>query len=367
MGIENVDPLEELKRLGEQIESATELAALKPIYFRLNEIIRAFPDDFDVQFIGNEIKQRLMARGTLLKQQETSPPPPPPSMPAAQPPPLPTSFLDTECLPAAPTEPPVLAVTPENPPQPPTRPPVPAPPPRPKPNWNRAVVIGPIAGLLVALVFIFLVVHQTRKRNVPAVQVDIATTPPGASVRVAAQPPAAGGSNETACTSNCKMMLTPGTYQVSASLDGFEPTVGAVTVTARQPAAVRLTLQPQAQSVRLLTDLSQGKVVVDDGPPVDLQEGQLVLDKVAPGAHTVKVTGQNADASFSFEIAACAAAGCGRPRKGAEHDRRAGGQFRKAGARRDQRGPLEARGQRPAAKRCRSGRDGPHGFPAGCE
>ena len=78
VGVENVDPIEELKRLGEQIESATELAALKPIFYRLNEIIRAFPDDFDVQFVGNEIKQRLMARGTLLKQQETSPPPPAP-------------------------------------------------------------------------------------------------------------------------------------------------------------------------------------------------------------------------------------------------------------------------------------------------
>ena len=74
LGVENVNPHEELKRLDEQIKSATELAALKPIYFRLNEIIQAFPGDFDVQFTGNEIKQRLMARGTLFKQQETSPP-----------------------------------------------------------------------------------------------------------------------------------------------------------------------------------------------------------------------------------------------------------------------------------------------------
>ena len=41
---------------------------------------------------------------------------------------------------------------------------------------------------------------------------------------------------------------------------------------------------------------------MDDGPPADLQEGQLVLDKVAPGKHTVKVTGQNGEASFSFEM-----------------------------------------------------------------
>ncbi len=167
-------------------------------------------------------------------------------------------------------------------------------------------MIGPIAGLLVVLAVVFLVVHQTRKPNTAAVEVDIATAPAGASVRVAGQRsagvPPGPGSNETTCTSNCKLALTPGTYQVSASLDGYEPAAGAVTVTARKPAAVSLTLQPQAQSVRLLTDLNQGKVVVDGGAPVDLQEGQLVLDKVAPGTHTVKVTGQNGDASFSFEV-----------------------------------------------------------------
>ena len=106
VGVGNIDPLEELKRIGEQVESTTDFAALKPIFYRLTEIIRAVPDDFDVQFTGNEIKQRLIARGTLLKQRETSPPPPPPSMPAAQPPPVPTSFLDTAApSPAAPTEP----------------------------------------------------------------------------------------------------------------------------------------------------------------------------------------------------------------------------------------------------------------------
>ena len=174
-------------------------------------------------------------------------------------------------------------------------------------------MIVPITALLVGLVFVTLVLYQNRARNAGAVQVDIATSPPGASVRVVAQPPAAEGSKETACTSDCKMMLAPGSYQVSASLDGFEPAVAAVTVTARQPAAVRLTLQLQAQSVRLLTDLSQGKVVLDDGPPVDLQEGQLVIDRVAPGAHTVKVTGQNAEASFSFEIASARLPAVGVP------------------------------------------------------
>ncbi len=172
------------------------------------------------------------------------------------------------------------------------------------------MVIGPIAGVLVVLAVILFVVHQTRARNAiiaarnrAAVQVDIATTPPGASVTAAAEHPAAGNDGGASCTSNCKLSLAPGTYRISASLDGFEPAAGVVTLKPRQPATISLTLQPQAQSVRLLTDLDQGKVVVDDQPPVNLQDGQLVLDKVAPGTHTVKVAGPKGDASFSFEIA----------------------------------------------------------------
>ena len=314
MGAEDVNPQEELKRLDEQIGSATELAALKPIFYRLNEIIRGFPGDFDVQIAGDEVKQRLIARGTLLRQREVSAPPPPapplPAMPAAPPPPAPPSFLDTvapapgaapesSVMPAATPLPP-----PENPPQPVAPPPAAL---RPTPKRNRALVIGPIAGLLVALALILLVVYQIRKRNPAAVEVGIATTPAGASVRVVAErpagvPPGPGG-NAATCTSNCKLALKPGGYQVTVSLNGYEPAARAVTVKARQPAAVRLTLQPLAQSVRLLTDLNQGKAVVDDGPPADLQEGQLVLDKVAPGKHSVKVTGPNGDASFSFELA----------------------------------------------------------------
>ena len=84
VGAENVNPHEELKWLEVQIQLATDLAALKPLYVRLNEILQEFPGDFDIQFAGNEIKQRLMERGTILKQREAVPPPfapPPPPAP----------------------------------------------------------------------------------------------------------------------------------------------------------------------------------------------------------------------------------------------------------------------------------------------
>lgn len=331
VGPENVNAPEELQRLDEQIQLATELADLKPIYFRLNDIIQAFPGDFDIQFTANEIKQKLIARGTLLKQLSNSPSPPPAMPQASSPPtPFPEPVIPPEAPPEADTvtatmpgpmaattpfpsfqafpseQPPpqhpstAFAVPPRNPPQPPTRPPA-------RPKWIPAAA-G--AAVLAILVLIFLIVHRTGMRtankgagNSPAVQIDIATTPPGAFVRVAPEPATAAGGKEITCIANCKVALKPGTYQILASLDGFDPAAGPLTVAARQPATVSLTLQPQAQSVRLLSDLEQGKVALDDGPAAPLQEGQLVFDRVAPGTHTVKVTGRTGAASFSFDVA----------------------------------------------------------------
>lgn len=393
MSVENVNPQEELKRLNEQIAAATELAALKPIYFRLNEIIQGFPGDFDVQFSGNDVKQHLMARGAALKQQDAPQAPPPttaaaePPQPAAPPPetvmpapggpsqasgepvatPLPFPFFEStpppETIPpvsaappqqpfeptatatplpfsffeSAPPPPETLApvappapyyegapqyeaappqqfppaapmVPPGNPPQAPTGLQAPPVPPRPPKKGNPAVLIVAVVALLLASVGGFFVFQQVKKRNAKqaalqtTVQVDIATTPPGAMVKVVPAATGASGGKEASCTSNCKLALAPGMYQVSAALDGFEPAAGAVTVAGKQ-ASVSLTLQPQAQSVRVLTDLDQGRVVIDGGPAIDLEEGQLVMDKLVPGAHTVKVTGQNGDASFSFQTA----------------------------------------------------------------
>src|SRR5271157_6048186 len=292
--MENVNVHEELRRLDDQIRSAASLAALEPIYFRLKEIIQANPGDFDVEITANEIKRRLVARGTVLKQQAPSPPPPP--MPDTKPAPA-HSFMDGGTLDQPPL-PPTGPFADSDSLEPPPPPPPPAPP-RPKRKRSPALAIGIVVVLLAALgggYFAFIRLHKPKPVAEADVQVDITTTPPGAAVTVA------GASSQT-CTSSCKLSLAPGAYQVSASLDGYESAVSALTVTARQPAEVSLTLQPQAQSLRLLSDLDQGTVTVDDRPPAPLQEGQLVLDKVAPGTHTVKVAGPKGDAAFSFEVA----------------------------------------------------------------
>ncbi len=56
-------------------------------------------------------------------------------------------------------------------------------------------------------------------------------------------------------------------------------------------------------TVRLYTDLIPGTVSVDDGQAQDLKDGEIVLDNLQPGQHSLKVTGRSGNAAFSFDIA----------------------------------------------------------------
>lgn len=162
-------------------------------------------------------------------------------------------------------------------------------------------MLGVAVGVIVSVVLIVVLVNQARKRNLAdhkeaaGIEVAITTTPPGASIRV---------NGEVKCTSDCKINLPPGSYQITAFLDGYDPATSALNVDAAgAPPSVSLAMVPQPTQLRILTDLEQGKVGLDDQPQVDLQEGQYILDKVAPGPHTLKLTSRTGDASFSFDIA----------------------------------------------------------------
>ena len=158
-----------------------------------------------------------------------------------------------------------------------------------------ALLLGVVAGAVVSIVVLALLVNQARKRNLIAtVEVQLATTPPGAAIRVNGEPK---------CNSNCAVPLLPGEYQVTAFLDGYQPAASTVKVTALQPASVNLKLEPQPQTVRILTDLAQGQVSMDDQPPAELQDGQFVINKVQPGTHKIKVMSKSGDASFAIQIA----------------------------------------------------------------
>ncbi len=329
---------QELKRLDAQIDSAHDLNALKPIFYRLEEITKEYAADFDVQTLVSDIKQHLMSRGIQLKQQgqvatatnpigsgNYSPPPPTaPSLPnlphsaakANAPviddpfrPPAPFDAAATDPLPAAGAKQPppsqldstreVFVPPVRTPPLPPAPPPdldgAPV-------NWKRPVLIGGGIGLLFVLLVI-LIIFLVKKPHPPpppsAVPVNVATVPPGADVRV---------NDQTRCTSNCSVKLTPGEYTLSAILPGYDQTKQNITVEKDHPFSLSLTLKPLSPSLKIVTDLgAAGNVTVDGNPAPASQDGQFFLDHVAEGEHKVVISGnRGAQVEFAFQIAPAA-------------------------------------------------------------
>jgi hypothetical protein len=68
---------------------------------------------------------------------------------------------------------------------------------------------------------------------------------------------------------------------------------------AESSAAPPVSLKP---TLRLYTDLVPGTYTLDDKPPQDLKDGELVLDNLEPGQHSIKVSGRNGNAAFTFDV-----------------------------------------------------------------
>ena len=338
-----MNPLDELKSLDRQIDEIRELAALKPIFYRLDAIAKEHADDFEVQLSAGEVKQRVVARGTTLRalgqtlQGRAEPgagsgafqPFGTPTGKTTTPINIPRSGADQNNFPNATSSfeqpvftPPVdlretvdagllpgieshsnmegadldgASLRPMAPPR--TEAPFPVP--QSGNPMKRALLVGGLVGGLIALGLIGFLVNRNRTKKVAitALPLAVVTVPDGASIRI---------NGEAKCISNCSIALTPGDYQVTAFLDGYEPASGAVRVSAKQPAELSLTFTPQGQTIRIVSDVAKGQVTMDDRMPVDLQDGQFVLDKVTPGTHQVKVTSSGGEASFAVEIAGAA-------------------------------------------------------------
>ncbi len=60
---------------------------------------------------------------------------------------------------------------------------------------------------------------------------------------------------------------------------------------------------PQGKpTVRLYTDLVPGSVSIDGGTPQDLKDGELVLDDLHAGPHSMRVAGNGGSAEFNYEV-----------------------------------------------------------------
>jgi PEGA domain len=279
------EPLDEIKLLDEQIESAGDLEALESIFHRLNQIAASHVTDFEIQLAAGEVKQHLISRGIVLKKEAAAAPPPavsavtaPDGRGSAGPEPEPEPLLEDVPLTSPPPVPPGSTSSAS----------------APRGSWKSALLFGGACGAVAALIVMVALVITAKRRAAAPAEIQIATSPPGAAVTVNGQP---------RCTSDCRVALAPGLYQITAVLEGYEPAVLDLRAIAGRSASLHLALTPQGQSLRILTDFESGKVALDDQAPVDLTQGQFMADGVTPGMHKVKVTGQNRESSFSFEIA----------------------------------------------------------------
>lgn len=290
MGTEGANPLEELAQLARQSEAAATLDSLKPVFARLDHLARLYPGDLDVQLGVDELKAKVVERGKALRQAA-------PAIPSAPPAPLPEGAKsrapEAGSVPAPVPEPkaaaPVLDTTKT----------IATPTARLAHRtlrWKQTLFVGVAIGLLALIVFAGLLVNRARQRNLATalIPVQIATVPSGASIRVNSEPQ---------CTSDCRVSLPAGEYQVAAFLEGYEPAAISTRIAPGKPATLNLILQPARQSIRILTDLAQGNVSLDGQPPAELQDGQFVFGQVSTGLHTVEITSKIGEATFNVQIA----------------------------------------------------------------
>ncbi len=76
------------------------------------------------------------------------------------------------------------------------------------------------------------------------------------------------------------------------------PKTKAASVSKVTPPSISMT-----PTLRLYTDLASGTATIDDQPSKDLTDGELDLDALTPGVHSVRVDSHGGSAAFSFKLA----------------------------------------------------------------
>ncbi|MBI3697602.1 MAG: PEGA domain-containing protein, partial [Acidobacteria bacterium] len=291
--------LEELRRLDQSAETIVDPSQMRFVSERAQAIARQHPEDPDVKRAADDLEQHLATVTIRMKKEPEAAAPPTAAAPATarapipgvqpQPAEPPKAVPMPPALQAAAAPAPAAAAKPAATPKPTAPSKATAPRAAGKtPKW-----ILPAVAAVVLAVIGAVVVPKLRKPTAPTgIAVEIRTTPAGATIKI---------NNEARGTSNLKLDLAPGQYQLEVQLDGYQPAVSSINPAPGAPVALDLTLQPLPQSVRLFTDIEGGKVSLDDQPAGELQEGQFVLDNVAPGQHTLKVSAGREEATITFE------------------------------------------------------------------
>jgi len=260
---------ESLRQIRQDTRQTRSLETLREYFEQLQNLRRQSLDDFDLQVMIGDIHQEIVDRARYLRgdapteaaakddhsvifqapvsaaklfEPVTFSPIPASSVPAEPP------ATASPVAPASPTEPP-------KPPAPPVKPPdrtdaaeIPPEVTRIDPkSWQTIVGLATFLCLIALAVFFYLI-QTARKLNIPNEN--------RASTEQASKPAAAVPSPPVS--------ITP--------------------------------------TMRLYTDLAAGTVTIDDGQPRGLIEGELMLDNLPAGQHSIKVSGSGGSASFQFEV-----------------------------------------------------------------
>ena len=90
--------------------------------------------------------------------------------------------------------------------------------------------------------------------------------------------------------------------QTARKINMPEESRAATEQTAKPAGAIAPTVSI-SPTLRLYTDLTAGTVTLDNGAPRGLVDGELLLDNLPAGQHSLKVSGSSGSASFQFEVA----------------------------------------------------------------
>jgi serine/threonine protein kinase len=99
---------------------------------------------------------------------------------------------------------------------------------------------------------------------------------------------------------DCALTLPAGTYQLTATKDGFKAISQALSLSkGNSELKVPLVFEPLPQQVQVNTNFASGQVFLDGRPAGALRDGQFAVSGVSPGAHTLRVSA--GDAQFETE------------------------------------------------------------------
>jgi eukaryotic-like serine/threonine-protein kinase len=161
--------------------------------------------------------------------------------------------------------------------------------------WKLVSGVILIAGILAALFGVWQWYRSSRQASEVSTSfpVEFQTTPASAQILI---------NNKETGTSPLRHVLTPGSYQIDVFLPGYAPLRHALNLSAPLTTPLMLTLQPLPLNLILSTDLEKGKVWLDDQLAGELINGQLLLENLSPGSHSLRLQGGRSEMTLAFEF-----------------------------------------------------------------